>query len=138
MSAVNILCSAETVVHVCSLAYSFLRQNSLGYQKPANRTAKEQRLIFPEFKKIIGNQNFSDLFKQIVNRFKNVGYNLLIMRQTACLGFNTIMVENYAALLRCTALVQREITIITNSHYTRKYTANRMSSSFPKGGHSAT
>ena len=27
-----------------------------------------------KFKKIIGNQNFSDLFNRIVNRFKRVGY----------------------------------------------------------------
>ena len=32
------------------------------------------------FKKIIGNQNFSGLFKRIVNRFKRAGYTLDIMR----------------------------------------------------------
>ena len=37
------------------------------------------------FKKIIGNPNFSDLFKCIVNRFKKVGYDLDNVRQTACL-----------------------------------------------------
>ena len=37
------------------------------------------------FKKIIGNPNFSDLFKRIVNRFKRAGYTLDIMRQTTCL-----------------------------------------------------
>ena len=31
------------------------------------------------FKKIIGNPNFSDLFKRIVNRFKRAGYTLNIM-----------------------------------------------------------
>ena len=40
------------------------------------------------FKKVIGNLNFSDLFKSIVNRFKRAGYTLDIMRQTACLVFN--------------------------------------------------
>ena len=34
------------------------------------------------------------------------GYTLDIMRQTACLVFNSIMVEDYAALLRCTTVVQ--------------------------------
>ena len=34
------------------------------------------------FKKIIGNPNFSDLFKSIVNRFRRAGYTLDIMRQT--------------------------------------------------------
>ena len=41
-----------------------------------------------KFKKIIGNLNFSDLFKSIVNRFKRARYTLDIMRQTACLVFN--------------------------------------------------
>ena len=56
--------------------------------------------------KIIGSPNFSDLFKHIVNRFKRAGYTLDIMRQTACLVFNPIMVEGYAALFSCTAVVQ--------------------------------
>ena len=38
-----------------------------------------------KFKKIIGNPNFSYLFKRNVNRFKRTGYTLDIMRQTACL-----------------------------------------------------
>ena len=38
-----------------------------------------------KFKKIIGNPNFSNLLKRIVNRFKSAGYSLDIMRQTACL-----------------------------------------------------
>ena len=55
---------------------------------------------------ITGNLNFSDLFKRIVNRFKRAEYTLDIMRQTACLVFNTILVEGYAALFSCTAVVQ--------------------------------
>ena len=61
-------------------------------------------------RKNIENSNFSDLFKRIVNRFKK-GYNLDIMRQTACLVFNPIMVECYAALLSCTAAVQASDTM---------------------------
>ena len=58
------------------------------------------------FKKIIGNPNFSDLFRRIVKRFRRTGYNLDIMRQTACLVFNPIMVDDYAALFSCTTVVQ--------------------------------
>ena len=58
-----------------------------------------------KFKKINGNPNFSNLLKCIVNRFKRAGYSL-DMRQTACLVFNPIMVEGYAALFSCTAVVQ--------------------------------
>ena len=60
----------------------------------------------PDFYEIIGNPNFSNLFKRIVNRFKRAGYTLGIMRQTACLVFNPILVEGYAALFNCTAVVQ--------------------------------
>ena len=58
-----------------------------------------------KFKKIIGNPNFSNLFKRIVNRFRRAWYTLDIMRQTACLVFNPIMVEGYAALFPCTGVV---------------------------------
>ena len=62
-------------------------------------------VLLYKFKKIIGNPNFSNLFKRVVNRFKRAGYTLDIM-QTACLVFNPIMVEGYAALFSCTAVVQ--------------------------------
>ena len=74
----------------------------------------QQGISYPEFygdlvykvKKIIGNPNFSDLFKRIVNRFWRAGYTLDIMRQTAFLVFNLIMVEGYATFVSCTAVVQ--------------------------------
>ena len=67
----------------------------------------QQGISNPEFygalvyncKKIIGNPNFSDLFKRNVFRFKSAWYTLDIMRYTACLVFNPIMVENYAVSL---------------------------------------
>ena len=74
----------------------------------------QQGICNPEFygdlvyksKKITGNPNFSDLFKLTVNRFRRTGYTLDIMRQNAGLVFNPIMVEGYAALFSCTAVVQ--------------------------------
>ena len=59
-----------------------------------------------KFKKIIGNPNSSNIFKRIVSRFMRAGYTLDIMRQTACLVFNPIMVESYFALFSCKAAVQ--------------------------------
>ena len=39
---------------------------------------------------------FSFLFrKKIIIRYKGIGYNLNVMRQSACLVFNPIMVDNY-------------------------------------------
>ena len=57
-------------------------------------------------KKLMGNPNFYDPFKRIVNHFKRASFPLDIMRQTACLVFNQIMVECYVALFSCTAVVQ--------------------------------
>ena len=59
-----------------------------------------------KFKKIIGNPNFSNLIKRKVNRFKKAVYSIDIMRQNACLVFDPIMVEGYAALFSCMAVVQ--------------------------------
>ena len=64
-----------------------------------------------KFKKLVGNPMFYDLFKRIVNRFKRAGYTLEIMRQTACLVFNPIMVEGYAALFSWTAVVRASESI---------------------------
>ena len=64
-----------------------------------------------KFKKIIGNPNFSNLFKRIVNRFKRTGYSLDILRQTACPVVNQIMIEGYAALFSCTAVVQASVSM---------------------------
>ena len=57
-----------------------------------------------KFKKIIRNPNFSDLFKRIVNRFKRAG----CMYSIDCMPSffkKSIMVEGYAALFSCTAVV---------------------------------
>ena len=49
--------------------------------------------------------NISKMPDFVVNRFKRAGYSL-DMRQSACLVFNQIMVEGFAALFSCTAVVQ--------------------------------
>ena len=58
--------------------------------------------------RITFDDNFAALsiFKHFVNRFKRAEYTLDIMWQTVCLIFNPIMVEGYAALFSCTAVVQ--------------------------------
>ena len=35
-------------------------------------------------------------------RYKRIGYNLNVMRQSACLVINPITVDGYAALFNCT------------------------------------
>ena len=57
-----------------------------------------------KFKRIVGKPNFSDQFKKIVKRYIRVGYNLDIMRQSACLVVNPITVYSYGFLFNCTTV----------------------------------
>ena len=55
-----------------------------------------------KFKKIRGMTDFSDQFRKNIMRYKRIGYNLNVMRQSACLVINPITVDGYAALFNCT------------------------------------
>ena len=46
--------------------------------------------------------DFSDKFRKIIMRYKRIGYNLSVMRQSTCLVINPIAVDGYAALFNCT------------------------------------
>ena len=59
-----------------------------------------------KFKRIVGKLNFSDQFKKIVKRYIRVGYNLDIMRQSACLVLNPFTVYSYGFLFNCTTVGQ--------------------------------
>ena len=49
-------------------------------------------------------EDFSFQFRKIITRYRRIGYNLNVMRQSACLVFNPIMVDNYAAFFNCTPM----------------------------------
>ena len=53
-----------------------------------------------KFKRIVGNS------KKIVKLYIRLGYNLDIMRQSACLVLNPITVYSYGFLLNCTTVGQ--------------------------------
>ena len=59
-----------------------------------------------KFKKNVGRADFSDQFKNIIIRYKRLGYNINIMRQSPCLVFNPIAVNNFASLFNCTPVGQ--------------------------------
>ena len=59
-----------------------------------------------KFKRIVGKTNVSDRFKKIIKRYINVGYNLDVMRQSACLVLNPITVYSYGFLFNCTTVGQ--------------------------------
>ena len=59
-----------------------------------------------KFKRIVGKPKLSDQFKKIVKRYIRVGYNLDIMRQSACLVLNPITVNSYGFLFNCMTMGQ--------------------------------
>ena len=46
--------------------------------------------------------NLSTQFRKIILRYKKIGCNINVIRQTACMVDNPIMVNNLASLFNCT------------------------------------
>ena len=68
------------------------------------KTLLQQGLSEPvyRFRKIVGKSNFSEQFRKLIKSYKGIGYSLEIMRQTACLVVNPIIVDGYASIFNCT------------------------------------
>ena len=85
------------------------------------KTLLHQGLSEPEFysdlvdifKKIEGMADFCDQFRKIIVRYKRIGYNINIMRQSACLVLNPITVNNFASLINCTPVGRASDSMMT-------------------------
>ena len=62
--------------------------------------------------KIIGRNDFAFQFRKII-RYKRLGNNLNVIRQSACLVFNQIMVDSYAAFFNCTLVGRTSDSMMT-------------------------
>ena len=56
--------------------------------------------------RLIARAPFSDQYKKINKHYKWVGYNMDIIRQSACLVVNPNTVYSYGFLFNCTTVVQ--------------------------------
>ena len=56
------------------------------------------------FKKINGKNDFPYHFKKTIVRYKKIGYNINVLRLTACLVVNPIKVNSFAYLFNCTTV----------------------------------
>ena len=63
-------------------------------------------------KKLIGRNDFSFQFRKIITRYRRIGYNLNDMQQSACLAFNPIMVDNYAAFFNYTPVGRASASVM--------------------------
>ena len=57
-----------------------------------------------KFRKIIGKNDFPYHFEKIIVRYKKIGYNIDVLRQTACLVVNPIKVNSFAYLFSCSTV----------------------------------
>ena len=69
------------------------------------------------------NSNSSQRFRKFINRYKRIGYNLDIMRQTAYMNIaiNPIKVDIYAFLFNCMAAVQASDSATASTKSFHKY-----------------
>ena len=54
-----------------------------------------------QFRKIIGRNHFLYHFKKTIARYKKIGYNIDVLRQTACLVVNPMKLNSFTYLLNC-------------------------------------
>ena len=57
-----------------------------------------------KFRQIIGKNDFPYHFKKITVRYKKIGYNIDVLRQTACLVVNPVKVNSFAYLFNCSTI----------------------------------
>ena len=77
----------------------------------------QQGVSEPEFygdlvyriRKKLGKSKLSEQCRMQCNHYKRIGYSLDIMRQTACLVVNPIIVDGYASLFNCTVAVRARL-----------------------------
>ena len=85
------------------------------------KTLLQQGDLVYRFRKILGNSDFLEQFRKLINRYKRIGYSLDIMQQTACLVVNPIIVDGsiivngYASLCDCTVAVWASDSMTTSS-----------------------
>ena len=85
--------------------YELISKFNVGLKSLLNQGLSEPEFygdLVYKFKKIRGMTDFSDQFRKMIMRYKRIGYNLNVMRQSACLVINPITVDGYAALFNCT------------------------------------
>ena len=69
-----------------------------------------------KFQKIVGRADFSDQFRKIIVRYKRIGYNIINkMRQSACLVFNPVTVNNFASLFNCTPVGRASDSVMAST-----------------------
>ena len=103
-----------SIPDLCTLTYFYLSKFHVGL-----KSLLRQGLSQPEFygdlvyklKKIVGSNNVSAKFIKIISHYKKIGYNIIVLQQTACLVVNPITVGNFAFLFNCTLVGRTSVSM---------------------------
>ena len=85
--------------------FELISKFNVGLKTPLHEGLSEPEFygdLVYKFKKPIGRNDFSFQFRKIITRYRRIEYNSNVMRQSACLVFKPITVDNYAAFFNCT------------------------------------
>ena len=85
--------------------YELVSKFNVGLKTLLHQSLSEPKFygdLIYKFKRIVGRDDFSDQFKKNIVRYKRIGYNINIMRQSACFVFTPITVNNFASPFNCT------------------------------------
>ena len=103
--AIGIINFEKPVLNFYRRHYGLISKYNVGLKTLLSEGLSEPEFygdLVYKFKKLKGINDFSFQFRIIITRNRRIGYNLNVMRQSACLVFNPIMVDNYAAFFNCT------------------------------------
>ena len=102
---INFFCAVGAFSKFYRRHYELISKYNVGLKTLLNEGLSEPEFygdLVYKLKKLKGINDFSLQFGKIITRYRRIGYNLNVMRQSACLVFNPIMVDNYAAFFNCT------------------------------------
>ena len=89
--------------------FDIVSKHNVGLKTPLLQGLSEPEFcgdLVYKFSKIIGKNDFPYQFEKIIVRYKEIGYNIDVLRQTASLVVNPMKVNNFAYLYDCTTVGQ--------------------------------
>ena len=95
--------------------YELISEYNVGLKTLLGEGLSQLELLvtwFTNLRKKIERKDFSFQFRKIIARYRRIGYNLNVMWQSACLVYNSIMVDNHAALFNCTPVHDIKLFIL--------------------------
>ena len=103
----------ETFSELCGRCCDLISEFQVGLESLLRRGLSGPRfcggLVFG-LKKIVGSNNFSAQFIKVISHYikigYNIGYNINVLQQTACLVVNPITVSNFTFLFNCTPQIR--------------------------------